>query len=129
MNKVLTEQLRKEYVSKLLEALKEVDIIDKAGNILISKDLKVFHKDSGYEYTVHDVVNTPEGVKIMLRLPDTPRPIQGKVTRTLDEISTDDQEDDGDLRDNTGRSALSDVIDDDIFIVDEESFEKEYEVK
>ena len=129
MNKVLTEQLRKEYVSKLLEALKEVDILDKAGNILISKDLKVFHKDSGYEYTVNDVVNTPEGIKIVLRLPDTPRPIQGKATRALDEISTDDQENDGDLRDNTGTTALSDIIDGDMFIVDEESFEKEYEVK
>ncbi|MBC8411944.1 MAG: hypothetical protein H8E12_25015 [Rhodobacteraceae bacterium] len=129
MNKVLTEQLRKEYVSKLLEALKEVDILDKAGNILISKDLKVFHKDSGYEYTVNDVVNTPEGIKIVLRLPDTPRPIQGKATRALDEISTDDQENDGDLRDNTGTTALSDIIDGDMFIVDEESFEKEYGVK
>lgn len=129
MNKVLTEQLRKEYVSKLLEALKEVDIIDKEGNILISRDLKVFHKDSGYEYTVHDVVNTPEGIKVMLRLPDTPRPIQGKATKALDEISTDNQGGSEDLHDNTDQAALSDLIDDDIFVVDEESFEKEYEVK
>jgi hypothetical protein len=129
MNKILTEQLRKEYVSKLLEALKEVDILDKEGNILISKDLKVFHKNSGYEYTVHDVVNTPEGIKVMLRLPDTPRPIQGKATKPLDEISNDNLEGHEVTRDDTDSATLSDLVDDDIFIVDEELFEKEYEVK
>jgi len=129
MNKILSEQLRKEYVSKLLEALKEVDILDKEGNILISKDLKVFHKKSGYEYTVHDVVNTPEGIKVMLRLPDSPRPIQGKATRPLDEISTDNLEVPETTHNDTNPSALSDLVDDDIFIVDEELFEKEYEVK
>lgn len=129
MNKILTEQLRKEYVSKLLEALKEVDILDKEGNILISKDLKVFHKDSGYEYTVHDVVNTPEGIKVVLRLPDTPRPIQGKATKPLDEISNDSLEAPEVTHNVVNPAALSDLVDDDIFIVDEELFEKEYEVK
>ena len=47
--------VRHEYKSRLLEALSEVDVVDQRGNILVSPDLKVRHKKSGYEYTVDDV--------------------------------------------------------------------------
>ena len=47
--------LLEEYTGRLLKALSEVDVLDKQGNIIISKDLKVRHKDSGYEYTVDDL--------------------------------------------------------------------------
>ena len=50
MNRILVEKIRKVYTQVLLESLKEVDVVDTTGNVLISKDLKVVHKDSGYEY-------------------------------------------------------------------------------
>ena len=123
MNKLLVEQIRRMYTVRLLEALKEVDVVDKEGNVLISKDLKVFHKDSGYEYTVDDVVKTPDGIKVVLRSPESPRFQPADATEILDEMAEEVQE------------YLTDmVVDDDsefgdLFVVDEEAFEKEYEVK
>jgi len=124
MNKILVEKIRRTYTRRLLEALKEVDVLDNEGNVLISKDLKVFHKDSGYEYTVDDVVKTPDGIKIILRSPETPRFAPSSSTDLVSEVD--------DLVDETPEY-LSDVLVDDesgdLFVVDEESFEKEYEVK
>lgn len=122
MNKLLVEKIRKVYTNRLLEALKEVDVLDKEGNVLISKDLKVFHKDSGYEYTVSDVVNTPDGLKIVLRSPEAPRFEPAESTDLLDEADheSDRMEEEGEMLDDAHG---------DVFIVDAESFEKEYDVK
>ena len=119
MDKLLLEKIRKAYTMRLLEALKEVDMVDKAGNVLISKDLKVFHKDSGYEYTVDDVLKTPDGIKVVLRPPEEPRFEPEAATTLIDEVV-----DDPDV-------ALEEFNDDssDLFIVDEDAFEREYEVK
>lgn len=122
MNKLLVEKIRKVYTSRLLEALKEVDVLDKEGNVLISKDLKVFHKDSGYEYTVSDVVNTPDGLKIVLRSPESPRFEPAESTGLLDESEQDYYETDREVE-------MLDDTQGDVFVVDVESFEKEYEVK
>ena len=122
MNKLLVEKIRKVYTNRLLEALKEVDVLDKEGNVLISKDLKVFHKDSGYEYTVSDVVTTPDGLKIVLRSPESPRFEPAESTDLLDESAheSDRIEEEGEMLDDAHG---------DVFIVDAESFEKEYDVK
>jgi len=123
MNKILVEKIRRTYTRRLLEALKEVDVLDQEGNVLISKDLKVFHKDSGYEYTVDDVLKTPDGIKIVLRSPETPRFSPASSTDIVSEV--DDAE-------PTREYAPDELVDDelgDLFVVDEESFEKEYEVK
>ena len=122
MNKLLVEKIRRVYTSRLLEALKEVDVVDGEGNVLISKDLKVFHKDSGYEYTVDDVVRTPDGIKIILRSPEMPRFPEAESTELLDEMAEEVQE------------YLADEIEEpedsgELFVVDEKAFEKEYEVK
>ena len=122
MNSLLVEKIRRVYTGRLLEALKEVDVVDSEGNVLIAKDLKVFHKDSGYEYTVDDVVKTPDGVKVVLRSPEMPRFLPADSTELLDEMADEVQE------------YLTDIVDDDsesgdLFVVDEESFAKEYEVK
>ena len=123
MNKILVEKIRRTYTKRLLEALKEVDVLDKEGNVLISKDLKVFHKDSGYEYTVDDVLKTPDGIKIVLRSPETPRFPPASSTDIVAEV---------DGTEETHEYLSSTLVDDesgDLFVVDEESFEKEYEVK
>jgi hypothetical protein len=125
MNKLLIERIRKVYTTRLLEALKEVDLVDGEGNILISKDLKVFHKKSGYEYTVDDVVNTDDGIKVILREPEDPRFLPPASTDILDEMSAD-------LLNNPDISidaGLEDDPEEVLFVVDEETFEKEYEVK
>ena len=71
--KKFIELIKKEYKNRLFEALGESDVLDSHGNILITKDLKVRHKGSGYEYTVDDVITQADGVKIVLRSPETPR--------------------------------------------------------
>tara|TARA_B100000131_G_C17850401_1_gene505691 strand:+ start:160 stop:543 length:384 start_codon:yes stop_codon:yes gene_type:complete len=127
MNKLLVEKMRRVYTNRLLEALKEVDVLDKEGNVLISKDLKVVHKDSGYEYTVDDVVRSADGISFVLREPDEPRFDPASSTDILDELTERLEQylervvgdDDSDEPSEIG----------DVFIVDEESFEKEYEVK
>jgi hypothetical protein len=94
--------MREAYHDRLLEVIGESDIYDKQGNMILTKDLKVRHKDSQFEYTVDDV-HGDEGTDdlvIKLNLPEEPR-----VGNELD----DDSEE--------------------IFVIDQEEFEKEYEVK
>ena len=119
MNKLLVEKMRRLYTKQLLNVLSEVDVLDKEGNVLISKDLKVFHKDSGYEYTVDDVVRGPDGIKVVLRKPEEPRVEPEAATTVLDEI----------IEELDAVIEKSEDEHDDFFIVDEESFKKEYEVK
>jgi hypothetical protein len=54
--------------------MKESDVQDSQGNVVISADLKVRHKESQYEYTVDSVVPDENGKNvILLRLPEEPR--------------------------------------------------------
>ncbi len=54
--------------------LKELDLQDSQGNIVISPDLKVRHKDSQFEYTVDSVAKDDNGeVVVLLRMPEEPR--------------------------------------------------------
>ena len=122
MNKFLIEKMRRVYTNRLLEALKEVDLVDNEGNVLISKDLKVFHKDSGYEYTVDDVLKTPEGIKVVLREPDDPRFNPPPSSDILDEVMLDIEDVEVDGSDASSEEEV-------LFVVDEKTFEKEYEVK
>ena len=128
MNKLLVEKIRKAYTKRLLEALSEVEVVDKEGNILISKDLKVFHKKSGYEYTVDDVVKHGDGIGIVLRKPEEPRFDPADSTEILDELDQLDQRVERFI--SPAEDAPDDhSLDDDVFIVDEKSFAEEYEVK
>ena len=118
--------IQKEYKSRLLEALSEVEIVDPQGNILISPDLKVRHKKSGYEYTVDNViVKGEDDIEVVLRDPQDPRfvgpgseellgaPPDEKLNDLLDE--TDNQTDEE--REET------------LFVVNKKDFEEEYEIK
>ena len=66
------------YRKRLAEAyiknsLDEVDVYDKRDNLVVAKDLKVRHKDSGLEYTVAKVETDGEDAKIFLRAPEDGR--------------------------------------------------------
>tara|TARA_R110000851_G_scaffold25240_13_gene72935 strand:- start:5823 stop:6275 length:453 start_codon:yes stop_codon:yes gene_type:complete len=70
--------IRQAYKTRLAEAvilgaLEEADVSDERGNTIISKDLKVRHKSSGYEYTVERVEGEGEEAIIYLRHPEDPR--------------------------------------------------------
>ena len=128
----LRKVLLEEYTKRLKRALSEVDVLDDQGNIIISKDLKVRHKDSGYEYTVDDVVSDEDGIQVVLRDPEEPR------------IEPEGEEGvimDGNLPDNHPRQlALQNAQPDDaeqedsedseetLYIIDKSEFEKEYEL-
>lgn len=128
MNKILSEQLLRVYTRRLLEALSEVDITDKEGNVLISKDLKVIHKDSGYEYTVDDVITDPDGnVTFALRAPEDPRIEPQGSEEILATSAPIDRFRAADIA--HGDEDPYPPEEGEIYIVDEESFEKEYEVK
>ena len=54
--------------------IRETDVKDKSGEIIISPGLKVRHKDSQFEYTVDGVTQDKDGkVQVVLKLPEEPR--------------------------------------------------------
>jgi len=142
--------MRNIYRNRLNEAINEVDIFDSRGNMILGNDLKVHHKDSGYEYTVAGVEIDPLGdnTKVILRLPDEPRvEPQGdegiisdspaRETLEEDDMSTT-SEIEGDFTHpkgnpsttSRGDDATTDKDDQDVlFVIDKDQFEKEYEVK
>jgi len=141
--------MRNIYKTRLTEAMNEVDIFDSRGNMVLGNDLKVHHKDSGYEYTVAGVEVDPMGdnTKVILRLPDEPR-IEPQAEEEIisdavppetlaeDDIATT-PEVIGDFtppKDKKDRDDGHEVVaaesgDDVLFVVDKDEFEKEYEVK
>lgn len=134
----LKKILLEEYTRKLVQALREVEVVDNQGNIIVSKDLKVRHKDSGYEYTVDDVVSDEDGIQVVLRDPEEPRvEPEGEEGVIMDghlpdnhprqlsrhEMIPDDAaaEIDVDLEKEDGREET-------FYIIDKDEFEKDYEI-
>ena len=136
-SKFLLEVLKFEYTQRLSQVLQEASIFDAQGNIIIKPDLKVRHKDSGYEYTVDRVDgDSPGNVNIILRDPEEPRfeaPPSGE--EVLDELPTAVLAEDDDLpvMSVSGVDIITKLDDDDpeeeYFVVNEKDFEDEYEVK
>jgi hypothetical protein len=150
---ILTESqiiqlMKDEYCNHLLEAMQEADVYDKRGNMILGKDLKVRHKKSQFEYTIDDVLEDPEShnVQIALRFPDEPRFVAAPEE---EEVMADTKvqepavlgEDElvsvgtgpGDLALPSKQSVpvLPDIEgeEEEVFFIDQEEFEKEYEVK
>ena len=153
----LLEVLRFEYSKRINEVLGEADVFDDKGNVIISPDLKVRHKKSGYEYTVAHVKGDKEGdVKIVLREPEEPRfeaPPEGeevlggpevdkslteqdaapvtadpRIPMLLDPAAEPEEEQDDPI------DAIAALVDEKpkeevVFVVDQSEFEKEYEVE
>lgn len=96
MNKRIVESMRRVLLRRIVENLDEVDVIGKDDKVIISKDLKIRHIPSQFEYTVADVLqDAGDEVVVKLRAPD--------ASRFDDEAET--------------------------LEVDQETLEKEYEVK
>jgi len=120
IDKLANRLLHARYKQRLLEAISEVDVVDDQGNIIIAKDLKVRHKDSGYEYTVDDVVDDAGAISVVLREPSEPRfepagseALLGSPPNQQLDLNEDDAAEEEEV----------------VFIVDQAEFEKEYEVK
>jgi hypothetical protein len=134
-SKFLLEVLKFEYSQRLSRVLGEAEIFDPQGNIIIKPDLKVRHKDSGYEYTVDRVEgDSPGNIQIVLRDPETPRfEAPPPSEEVLDEVPAVLAEDDLPIVSVNGTDVITRLDDADpeeeFFIVDEKDFENEYEVK
>ena len=128
--------LRKEYTMRLLEALTETDLLDKGGKVVVGAGLKVRHKDSQYEYTVDSVEQGPDGeYKVKLRNPDTPRFEPAESDSLLGEddgllpSSAPVIDDDPVVKVNTEPTEEPLVGPEDVIVIDQAEFEKDYEVK
>jgi hypothetical protein len=123
MRKILLE----EYTARLFKAIQEVDVVDDQGNILISKDLKVRHSDSGYEYTVDDVVSDEDGIQIVLRDPEEPRvEPEGEEGMIMDNTLPSDHP-----RKSMRPADAEEEIEDGeeiLYVIDKDEFEKDYEL-
>ncbi|MBP04504.1 MAG: hypothetical protein CMA72_06950 [Euryarchaeota archaeon] len=73
MNKTILESMRRVMLRRIVENLDEADVTDSRGNIVISKDLKIRHVPSQFEYTVADVIHGRDGIQIVLRSPESSR--------------------------------------------------------
>ena len=121
----------------------EADVFDGRGNMILAKDLKVTHLDSGLEYTIEDVIeDDPKNVKIVLRLPEEPRIAPAgaesliadapQILGEKDLVPSPTLPGDMALAQKQAIPAPASGIPDDeeeVFIIDQEEFEKEYEVK
>ena len=143
----IKEIMRQEYKRHLFEVMNETDVVDDEGNVIIGKDLKVRHKKSQYEYTVDDVLEDPKtgDVQIALRLPSEPRiepaPQEKEVIAdTNQEPKVLGEDDLVSIGSGPGDLALpskqeipvppdEDGEEEEVFFIDQEEFEKEYEVK
>lgn len=100
--KRIVESMQRVLLRRIVENLEEADVYDERGNVVITKDLKVRHIQSQFEYTVADVI-PGDKVQIVLRAPEEARFTPAGYT--------EDIEGKGDL------------------VVTQDEFEKDYEVK
>jgi len=126
----LSEMLRNQYVGRLNEVIKEADVFDDEGNMILSPDLKVKHRDSGYEYTIDHVEgDTDNEIQIYLRSPESPRVHPAPEEKSL--LGEPRQEDilgEQDPAANIEEELPSEDQEDVIFVINQQEFEKEYEV-
>ena len=134
--KMLIEIMRDEYKTRLVEAMNETDMFDNRGNMVIRKGLKVRHKDTQYEYTVDDVLKDETGdVVVRLKSPEEPRfktndipgdeeIISGGKKDVLHEVDPPPVS-----PESLQSTSDTDEEDEDVFVIDQKEFEKEYEVK
>jgi len=115
--------------------MKESDVQDAKGNIVISPDLKVRHKDSQFEYTVDTVVQDEKGENVvLLRLPEEPRfdsdPASDALMSDLESSNVIYETDPSIMiYEPTNTDDASPEEGQDFLAVPQEEFEKDYEVK
>jgi hypothetical protein len=128
----LVEVFKSQYNSRLNEVIGEADAFDDAGNMILSPDLKVKHKESGYEYTIGHIEGEDGTLQIHLRSPESPRvEPQPEEQSLLGEPKAQDilgEQDPAIV--NTLDHEQSDEHDPEetVFVINQKEFEKEYEV-
>ena len=65
---------------------------DKKGRVILTPDLKVRHKKSGFEYTIKKVEDNQGNVTLILRTPDAPRFDAGQTNKKVLGGSVDSEE-------------------------------------
>ena len=126
-------QLHEKYKGRTMNKIKETDVKDKHGNVIVSPGLKVRHKDSQFEYTIDSVVKDKEGkIVVMLKKPEAPRfdsALQSK--RTLVDKSSSKMIYEAEPIEDFEHSYYTpeDEGPDDLIAVSEKEFEKEYEIR
>ena len=93
MNKKQILAYSRKFKKRLAEAaiagaLEEVEIYDKRDNLVLTPDLKVKHKSSGYEYTVDHVEGEGAEAVVHLRHPEAPRVEPSDAETALTEKTT-----------------------------------------
>jgi hypothetical protein len=143
---IVIEMMREEYQKRLQEALSETDVFDDRGNVLISQGLKVRHKDTQFEYTVDDVIEDPKTGKTMikLKLPEEPRfepppeeegliadvpPPEDNVLGEQDPVGASPAPAFPAAVPTVTAPESEAETEPELFVIDQEEFEKEYEVK
>jgi len=118
-----------------MQNIKEMDVKDPRGNVVISKGLKVRHVSSQYEYTVDSVIQEPSGdITVMLASPEAARFDTKKKSKVLPHqqrqggvlYETEPVEDLGSMYYEPTDQAQKK---DDLLAVPSDEFEKEYEVR
>ena len=137
--KKLVGLLREAYDQRLRQVLSEIDVLDKEGNVIISKDLKVRHKKSGFEYTVDSVKQVGKDVQVVLRKPEVPRVEDPGAVGVIPATETGRKPEmirDADLKKAAEPKSklppLPHEAQEDgspVFVVDKKAFEKEYTVE
>ena len=122
--KKIIKMIREEYVNRLLQLeiaakIAEAQLMDQRGNVLVSPDLKVKHKESGYEYTVDRVEGEGENAIIYLRKPDVPRINPAPASRPI-------HEDDELVTPPITAAPQEEPEDSNVFAITVSDFEKEY---
>jgi hypothetical protein len=140
--KDLIRIIKEEYENRLLQleiaaTIAEAELTDKRGNIIITKDLKVRHKASGYEYTVDQINGEGDDMVIFLRKPDAPRIDPPSVMKRMNELegdglidpqskSSEIQITNIETQDNESIADLENQELSDIFTVTTQEFKKDY---
>lgn len=146
--------MKEEYTSHLRGILSEVEMFDSRGKMIIGQDLKVIHKPSGYEYTVDSVKGSDGEAKVTLRTPETPRPttqdlksiVPKDVKKDIEksekekftfpdiEIEAEDPDDDEESTEdkvdkgiNAHPKNVEPPSEEQVFVVDQKDFERDYE--
>ena len=130
MNEKSTSKIREIVeLTRILREMAESQVKDEKGNILIRPGLKVRHKKSGLEYTVRDVQDDKDKIKIVLNVPELPRVQPGKTLPSV--VTEKDDPKSIDLPQISNDLDLEKISNEEqtIFVIDEKEFEKRYEVK
>jgi len=119
--------IREEYMDRLLKLevaarIAEAEAIDNRGNVLVAKDLKVRHIDSGFEYTVDRVEGEGDGMIIYLRKPEVPRIKPAVSTKTI----TEDEAGKPVKKSSTKNADEQAISEPEIFAISAAEYESEY---